>query len=120
MFRGLIFIDLFKFLETQYSSLLNQPECYSVDPNTKEVKLSDSLFSDIVEAAAEPIYVERITDFKKHLLHKISHDLSVRNERRLSSSLPRTRTLSNSTKRPSEENKSSKSKIARPSLNSQS
>ena len=109
----------FKFLVAQYSSLLNQPECYRIDPDTKEVKLSDSLFSDIIDDA-EPIVADRISDFKKHLLHKITHDLSVRNERRLSSSLPRTRTLSNSTKRSADENKSSKSKVARPSITSQS
>ena len=107
----------FKFLVSQYSSLLNHSECYSIDSETKEVKLSDTLFKDIIDAA-DPLTVERISDFKKHFLQKISLDLSVRNERRLSSSLPRTRTLSNSTKRIADEKNCSKSKIARPSLSS--
>ena len=98
------FNHLFKFLVSQYSSLWNLSECYSIDPETKEVKLSDTLFKDIITV--------------EHLLQKISLGLSVRNERRLSSSLPRTRTLSNSTKRIADEKNCSKSKIARPSLSS--
>ena len=110
------FNPVFKFLVSQFSSLLNQPECYSIDPESKDVKLTDTLFVDI--AAADSPAAERLVDFKKHLQQKISFDLSVRNERRLSTSMTRARTLSNSTKRAADEPKLGKSKIVRPSLSS--
>ena len=81
-----------------------------------DVELSDNLFKNIIEA--EPAFTEKITLFKSHLLEKLKLDLTVRKERRLSSGLTRARSLSNSTKRPSEEKKSGKTKIARPSQSS--
>ena len=111
------FNPAFKFLVSQFSSLLPQPECYVIDSDTKEVKLSDKLFSDIMDN--QPDSVQKIEEFKTHLLLKLNKDQSVRNERRLSTTdTPRRRTLSNSTKRTAEDKSSSNklSKIARPSI----
>ena len=110
------FNPVFLFLVSQFSSLLPQPEGYTVNPESMDVELSDNLFKNIIDA--EPAFTEKITLFKSHLLEKLKLDLTVRKERRLSSGLTRARSLSNSTKRPSEEKKSGKTKIARPSQSS--
>ena len=110
------FNPVFLFLVSQFSSLLPQPEGYTVNPETMNVELSDSLFQNIVEA--EPSFTDKISLFKSHLLEKLKLDLTVRKERRMSNGLTRTRTLSNSTKRPSDDKKSNKTKIARPSQSS--
>ena len=106
------FDSSFKFLVSQYSSLLYTPECYTVDPTTNVVVLNKCLFKDLKEAENFSLS-KSIEVFEQHLIEKLSADLSVRRERRLSSvGQPRPRLPS--AKRPGEENVASKSKIAKP------
>ena len=106
------FDQSFKFLVTQYSSLLFTPECYTVNPDSCEVTISENLFSDIV--TANPEISDKVCSFKKHLKEKLSLDFSVRRERRLSTGSFRSRLPSMSTKRGSDESKGNSAKISRP------
>ena len=108
---------IFKFLVSQFSTLLNQPDCYTVNCETNEVKLAEDLFIEIEKT--DPSVKENLKHFKDHLANKISHDLSIRKERRNSTSfISRPRTLSNSCKRKEQEQTESVSKIARPARTS--
>ena len=108
----------FKFLVTQYSSLLFTPECYTVDADNGQVILSESLFSSIVEANSE--LSDKINAFRNHLKDKLSLDFTVRRERRLSmnSGSYRSRLPSVSTKRSNDEPKGNINKCSRPSQSS--
>jgi len=108
------FNPVFKFLVSQFSTLLYQPDCYTVNGENGEVKLADDLFAEIENS--DPSVKENIMHFKDHLARKLSHDLSIRKERRNSTSFIRPRALSTSTKRSNDEKNGSKTKIARPSL----
>ena len=87
----------FKFLVSQYSTLLYTPECYTANAQTSQVTLSEELFSDIADKHSD--ISEKIETFKTHMKNKLSFDYSVRRERRLSSSSSRSRLPSISTKR---------------------
>ena len=91
------FDQSFKFLVTQYSSLLYTPECYTVNAQTSQVTLSDDLFSDLADKNSD--ISDKISTFKSHLKDKLSLDYSVRRERRLSSTSSRSRLPSFSSKR---------------------
>ena len=108
----------FKFLVTQYSSLLFTPKCYSVDTENCQVVLSETLFSNIAETNSD--ISEKIDTFKNHLKEKLSLDFSVRRERRLSmgSGSIRSRIPSVSIKRSNDEQKGNASKCSRPSQSS--
>ena len=107
------FNPVFKFLVSQFSTLLYQPDCYSVNCETHEVKLAEDLFIEIEKS--DPSVKENLSHFKDQLANKIAMDLSIRKERRTSISiLNRPRTLSNSCKRKEQEQPESVSKIARP------
>ena len=108
------FNPVFKFLVSQFSTLLYQPDCYTVNCESNEVDLSGDLFAEIKKS--DPSVKENLQNFKDHLARKISHDLSIRKERRNSTSFVRPRAVSTSTKRSNEEKNGSKTKIARPSL----
>ena len=105
------FDSSFKFLVSQYSSLLYTPECYTVDPTTNVVILNKNLFSEF-KGGKDFDLTNSIEIFEQHLVDKLSADLSIRRERRLSSIGQRPRLPS--IKRPGEENLASKSKIAKP------
>ena len=103
----------FKFLVSQYSSLLFTPECYTVNTENCQVVLSESLFSNLVRSNSE--ISDKIKYFKNHLTDKLSLDYSVRRERRLSTGSFRSRLPSASTKRSNDELKGNPSKCSRPS-----
>ena len=105
------FDSCFPFLVSQYSSLLFTPECYTVDPTTNVVVLNKNLFKDL--KGGEFSLKNSIEVFEQHLIDKLTADLSIRRERRLSS-VGQARPRLSSIKRPGEENIASKSKIAKP------
>ena len=110
------FSTTFKFLVSQYSSLLFTPEGYTVDPDTNLITLNENLFSDLKGDDNFDFVKEKVKVFENHLKEKLSMDLSIRRERRLSSvSLNRSRLPSLSTKRSHEESKGNPTKLARPS-----
>ena len=78
------------------------------------MELSGDLFTEIEKS--DPAVKENLQNFKDHLARKISHDLTIRKERRNSTSFVRPRAVSTSTKRSNDEKNGSKTKIARPSL----
>ena len=108
------FDPFFKFLVTQYSNLLYTPECYTVNTENCEVTLSEQLFSNVI--AANPDVSEKVNIFKSHLKEKLSHDFSVRRERRLSTGSFRSRLPSIPTKRAHDDIKGNNPKLPRPSL----
>ena len=110
------FSTTFKFLVSQYSSLLFTPECYTVDPDTNSISLNENLFSDLKGDDNFDFVKEKVKVFENHLKEKLSMDLSIRRERRLSSvTLNRSRLPSISTKRSHEESKGNPTKLSRPS-----
>ena len=108
------FNPAFMFLVSQFSSLLYQPECFTVNNDTNEVTLADNLFHMIKKS--DSIATENLKHFKLKLEQKLSLDFSVRKERRNSIGFTRPRVFSTSTKRTDDEKMATKSKIARPSL----
>ena len=112
------FNPVFKFLVSQFSTLLYQPDCYSVNCENNDVKLADDLFSEMEKS--DPSVKEKLQHFKNQLALKIGMDLSIRKERRTSTSFTRPRTLSNSCKRKDVDQTDSVSKIARPRQSSTS
>ena len=106
----------FKFLVSQYSSLLFTPECYTVNSENCEVTLSELLFSELM--IANPGISEKIKKFKHHLKEKLSLDYSVRRERRLSSGAFRSRLPSAPLKRGNDESRGNTPKHRRPSHSS--
>ena len=110
------FSPTFKFLVSQYSSLLFTPECYTVDPDSNVVTLNENLFSDLKGENNFDFVIEKVKVFENHLKEKLSMDLSIRRERRLSSvSLSRSRLPSVSAKQSHEESKGNPTKLSRPS-----
>ena len=101
----------FKFLVSQYSSLLFTPECYTVNPDTNVVMLDDNLFSDLVKD--NPSLNDKIDNFKQHLKDKLTLDLSIRKERRLSLGSARSRLPSLSSKRSNSESAGNATKVAK-------
>ena len=79
------FSTTFKFLVSQYSSLLFTPEGYTVDPDTNSITLNENLFSDLKGDDNFDFVKEKVKVFENHLKEKLSMDLSIRRERRLSS-----------------------------------
>lgn len=110
------FSTTFKFLVSQYSSLLFTPEGYTVDPDTNSITLNENLFSDLKGDDNFDFVKEKVKVFENHLKEKLSMDLSIRRERRLSSvSLNRSRLPSLSIKRSHEESNGNPNKLSRPS-----
>ena len=106
------FSSSFKFMVSQYSTLLSTPEGYTVDQDSNTVVLSDSLFSDIL--VSHPAMTDKVSEFKCHLKNKLSHDLLIRKERRNSSN-HRPRLLSIPSKRSnSDPSESNPKRIPRP------
>lgn len=100
-----------KFLVSQYSSLLFTPECYTVNPDTNDVMLCENLFSDLLRD--NPCLKDKIDNFKQHLKDKLTLDLSIRKERRLSLGSVRSRLPSMSSKRSNSESAGNATKVAK-------
>ena len=103
----------FKFLVSQYSSLLFTPECYTVNADNCQVVLSESLFEKIINSHSD--ISDKVDSFKNHLKDKLSLNFSVRRDRRLSTGSFRSRLPSASIKRSNDELKGNLSKCSRPS-----
>ena len=59
------FNPVFKFLVSQFSSLLCQPQGYIIDPDSKYIKLSENLFNDILQL--DPSVADKLSDFKAQI-----------------------------------------------------
>ena len=106
------FDSTFQFIVSQYSNLLFTPECYTVEPDTNAIILNEKLFSEF----KGDLLKDKTAIFEKHLIEKLSHDLSIRRERRLSSiSSGRSGLPSVSTKRTNDDDKGNPSKLSKPS-----
>ena len=93
------FSPSFMFLVTQYAALLFTPDCYSINIETNTVTMDKDLFQHLPGLDANS--TENLNLFKIRLKEKLELDLTVRKERRNSTTmLPRPRT--NSIKRSSD------------------